>query len=41
MCFEMGFGDETKAGKARALVQYVEANERVGELKQLMRGQLQ
>ena len=44
LCFEMGIDDEnlrgqTKAGKARALVQYVDANGRLDELKKLMRVQ--
>lgn len=44
LCFEMGIDDEnlrgeTKAGKARALVQHVEAQSRQDELKKLMRVQ--
>ena len=44
LCFELGIDDEnlrgeTKAGKARALVQYVDANSRLDELKKLMRVQ--
>jgi hypothetical protein len=44
LCFEMGIDEEnlrgeTKAGKARALVQQIEATERLDELKKLMRVQ--
>jgi len=44
LCFEMGIDEEnlrgeTKAGKARALVQHVEKTSRLDELKKLMRVQ--
>jgi Effector-associated domain 7 len=44
LCFELGIDadnlrGETKAGKARALVQQIETTDRLGELKKLMRVQ--